>query len=218
MPYPMNFPHFSNFFDKNPACSTMPQFLGSSVVEQLAVNQLVVGSNPTRGAISLQTIIASWRFFYVQLTSRVRQLYYSEVSYFMGIQTQPITETPETGERIETSEIRKGIILEFIARAEEIYEKWILEHKPKQELIKWIMDLYEAWLRQEEWIHLDTNFMRECLKISRKLDAYEAQEKWNEITRSKTESHHMLIVIWKRLLNILSWQPIIRHSPPSREQ
>jgi hypothetical protein len=29
----------------------MPQFLGSSVVEQLAVNQLVVGSNPTRGAI-----------------------------------------------------------------------------------------------------------------------------------------------------------------------
>ena len=29
----------------------MPQFLGSSAVEQLAVNQLVVGSIPTRGAI-----------------------------------------------------------------------------------------------------------------------------------------------------------------------
>ncbi len=28
----------------------MPQFLGSSAVEQLAVNQLVVGSIPTRGA------------------------------------------------------------------------------------------------------------------------------------------------------------------------
>ena len=51
LPYRMNFPDFSNFFDKNPACSTMPPFLGSSVVEQLAVNQLVVGSNPTRGAI-----------------------------------------------------------------------------------------------------------------------------------------------------------------------
>ena len=33
----------------------MPQFLGSSVVEQLAVNQLVVGSNPTRGAIFQKT-------------------------------------------------------------------------------------------------------------------------------------------------------------------
>ena len=33
----------------------MPQFLGSSVVEQLAVNQLVVGSNPTRGAIILDS-------------------------------------------------------------------------------------------------------------------------------------------------------------------
>ena len=50
LPYRMNFLDFSNFFDKNKSCSTMPQFLGSSVVEQLAVNQLVVGSNPTRGA------------------------------------------------------------------------------------------------------------------------------------------------------------------------
>jgi hypothetical protein len=29
----------------------IPMFLGSSVVEQLAVNQLVAGSNPARGAI-----------------------------------------------------------------------------------------------------------------------------------------------------------------------
>lgn len=42
---------FQIFFDKMTPYSTMPQFLGSSVVEQLAVNQLVVGSNPTRGAI-----------------------------------------------------------------------------------------------------------------------------------------------------------------------
>ena len=35
------------FFDKWYRVSTMPPFLGSSVVEQLAVNQLVVGSNPT---------------------------------------------------------------------------------------------------------------------------------------------------------------------------
>ena len=46
-------------------------FLGSSVVEQLAVNQLVVGSNPTRGAISFlnnqkHQYLAYWCFFVIE--------------------------------------------------------------------------------------------------------------------------------------------------------
>ena len=41
---------YTYFFDKKGTLTTMPQFLGSSAVEQLAVNQLVVGSIPTRGA------------------------------------------------------------------------------------------------------------------------------------------------------------------------
>lgn len=42
-------------------------FLGSSVAEQLTVNQLVVGSNPTRGATNyeMRTLIPSEFAFFI---------------------------------------------------------------------------------------------------------------------------------------------------------
>ena len=58
-------------------------FPGSSVVEQLTVNQLVVGSNPSRGAILTKTTIkaAFTGGFFVEIISGSLPLGQAKVTY-----------------------------------------------------------------------------------------------------------------------------------------
>ncbi len=162
----------------------------------------------------------------------MRQLYYSELSYFMSIQSA----TQETGEQIgviDRSERKNAVILRFTTRANELCDSWIASPRTAKELIELmrsIINLYEKWLKEymvwfegykqvlpegEKWMEWDNRFTEALLQVIRRIETPERGEKVEKTNGSTTiQPHHMVRDFGRRLVEILTWKWISQHFLP----